>query len=200
MPSAKSYQVRFKHGPASTSHCIGIGKSLSEFDMLRGYTCCSDPDSGYDRTSNTVLTLMPATQGRSPYEPPLRDENGNLILGPHSHDDDASGYVQQYDDRGHPCSKKTDTQNRRLRKAQNQVLKLAGVVRSQNDVPETDEWKTLDNEGKHQLITEENEGLSWLTRPFHDVVLDLSTCWVDALRFRFMVSCNTAFHFFTEAI
>jgi hypothetical protein len=128
-------------------------------------------------------------QGRSPYGPPLRDENGDLILGPHTHDDDASGYVQQFDDRGHPCSKETDIRNRRLRKAQNQVLKLAGVVRSQNDPPLHDEWKTLDNEGKHQLISEENEGLTWLTRPFHQVVLDLSTCWVDASRFRFMVWC-----------
>lgn len=134
---------------------------------------------------NEVFVLI-YLQGRSPYGPPLRDDNGNLLFGPHTHDDDASGYVQQFDDRGHPRSQDSDMQNRRLRRAQNEILKLAGVVRSKHDPPKVDEWKGLSDDDRKQLFVEENEYIK-ATRFFDHVFLDLSTSWVDAFRFRLMV-------------
>ena len=127
-------------------------------------------------------------QGRSPFEPPLREEDGNLILGPHTHDDDAQGYVQQFDSRGHPTSRDSDVQNRKLRRAQNEVYKLAGVVRSRHDEPkEDDHWKSMSGEERKSLVKDENDFFKFCIMPFDKLILDLATSWDHAFRNRLMV-------------
>ena len=111
-------------------------------------------------------------------------------MGPHTHDDDALGYVQQYNDRGHPTSKETELHNKRLRRAQNEVLKLAGVAKSRHDEPKIDQWKDMNPESRENVVVEENEFM-FFARPFNNLVLDLSTSWISNFRDRLMVSTPT---------
>ena len=110
-------------------------------------------------------------------------------MGPHTHDDDAKGYVQQFNDKGHPANKVTDAQIRRLRRAQNEVLKVAGVVKSKHDDVGPDHWKEMPNEEREDTMKEENE-LMRLVRPFDNLILDLVTSWIYAFRSRLVVSDN----------
>lgn len=94
--------------------------------------------------------------GRSPFGEPLRDENGDFILGPHAHDNEASGYRQQFDDRGHPQNPSAKTTARRMRRAQNDVLATVGVVVRKGEERKS-KWERLDEKAKQQLIYHENQ-------------------------------------------
>ncbi len=102
--------------------------------------------------------------------------------------------MQQFNEKGHPTSKTTDIQNRRLRRAQNEVLKLAGVVKSKHDEAQPDQWTEMPNEKREDTIKEENQ-LMRLVRPFDNLILDIVTSWVYAFRRRVMVSNTIALLF-----
>lgn len=94
--------------------------------------------------------------------------------------------MQQFDDKGHPTSKATDLHNKRLRRAQNEVLKLAGVVRSKNEETRPDQWKLMDDEERKKVVNEENEIIRFI-RLFDDFTLDLIKIPIYAFRYRLMV-------------
>ncbi|KUL86085.1 hypothetical protein ZTR_07724 [Talaromyces verruculosus] len=62
--------------------------------------------------------------GRSPYEPPDPSESQQQT----SHSRSTDGYVQQYDERGHPIFPESKALARELRRAKNDVLSTMGVV------------------------------------------------------------------------
>lgn len=67
--------------------------------------------------------------GRSPFQPPELDENGDFILGPHAHDyENKYFYEQKFDERGHPKNDASRATVRVMQNAQNAVLETVGVV------------------------------------------------------------------------
>lgn len=99
--------------------------------------------------------------------------------------------MQQFNDKGHPTNKVTDIKNRRLRRAQNEVLELAGVVKSKHDDVRPDHWKEMPNEEREDTMKDENQ-LMRLVRPFDNLTLDLVTSWIYAFRSRLVVSDTVA--------
>jgi hypothetical protein len=95
--------------------------------------------------------------------------------------------VQQFNERGHPASRETDLQNRRLHRAQNEVLKLAGVVRSKHDTSQTEQWKSMSEDARKELIRSENKFMRLWVVPFDYILLDLTTSWISAFRNRLTV-------------
>ncbi|EED15267.1 conserved hypothetical protein [Talaromyces stipitatus ATCC 10500] len=64
--------------------------------------------------------------GRSPYEPPRNASAQYQAYRSRNHN--ADGYVQQYDERGHPIFPESKALARELRRAKNDVLSTMGVV------------------------------------------------------------------------
>ena len=85
-------------------------------------------------------------------------------------------------------SKESETQNRKLRRAQNEVLKLAGVVKSKGEEASTDQWHSLSHDERRDLVRDENKVGGLFLRPFNNLILDFSTSWIRAFRNRLVVS------------
>lgn len=66
-------------------------------------------------------------------------------------------------------------------------MKLAGAVRSKHDEAKPDQWKSLNGGERENLLEEEND-LGRVTHLLDNIVLDLTTSWIYALRCRIMVS------------
>jgi hypothetical protein len=116
----------------------------------------------------------------------LRDENGDFILGPHTHDDAAKDYVQQFDERGHPINRDTDVSNRKLRRAQNEVLKVVGVVQSNQESMEEQPLPSLGFADKKQLLEDEC-GIGLAVGRFSYFLGPFFNWWLRALRNRIYV-------------
>ncbi|KAK5371087.1 hypothetical protein LTR20_007306 [Exophiala xenobiotica] len=122
--------------------------------------------------------------GRSPFDPPLQDENGDLIQGPNVQHDTARNYVQQFDARGHPQNLASEASRRRLRRAQNEVLSTVGVV-VRKARAERSTWQSMSEEQKHLLLLDENiAGANFGI--VESVVEKLSTRWLSTLRRRIL--------------
>jgi hypothetical protein len=124
-------------------------------------------------------------QGRSPFEPPELDENGNFILGPNFNHDAAPGYVQDFDSRGHPQNLKSQSYQRRLIRAQNEALSTVGVVVAKAKAKRP-WWQSLSDEQKYQIFVRENLVGSCVGIT-QSIVLKLATTWLTNLHFRFLV-------------
>lgn len=132
---------------------------------------------GFDR----VLTIF---KGRSPYEAP---ENTTAELtGPAQrsvsrlHGD---GYVQQYDERGHPVNVESKALGRDLRRAKNDILSTMGIVVSGKDgnAVVSNEQHNVD------LITAENDyGLIMAT--LDQILVFVGSWWTTSLAGRIQVS------------
>lgn len=74
-------------------------------------------------------TIADHTQGRSPYEAPdettTEEEGSTRYMIPAPCGD---GYVQHYDERGHPINPKSKVLGRGLRRAKNDILSTMGIV------------------------------------------------------------------------
>lgn len=126
------------------------------------------------------------TQGRSPFDAPLQDEQGEFILGPNVQHGTARNYVQRFDSRGHPENLASEAARRRLRRAQNEVLSTVGVVVRKAKMNRS-AWEDMGDDQKHQLLLDENiAGANFGV--VESVVLKLSTRWLSALRRRILVS------------
>lgn len=125
--------------------------------------------------------------GRSPYGPPLLDDDGELFIGPHTHDDDARGYNQQYNDRGHPINKDSDLANRRLRRAQNEILRVAGVVKTKRDVDAQPHWQSLSKTERKEIIRDENVFATKFRNGLDYFLLVSGTWWLTSFRNRLFV-------------
>jgi hypothetical protein len=126
--------------------------------------------------------------GRSAFGEALRDEDGDFVMSDSAHENDAAGYVQIYNERGHPINEETGKADRRLRRAQNEVLKVVGVVRSRHEK----ESQNLRQQGlSNDEITDmlDNEQLTGvLMRVLTSPSTELASWWIVSLRARFMVS------------
>lgn len=125
--------------------------------------------------------------GRSAFGEALRDEDGNFIISEHAAENDAAGYTQQFNDRGRPINDQTIRADRRLRRAQNEVLKVVGVVRSKHDKYYRDTRQhQLTNEQLVDLVSIENAS-GRLLQTASPLAMDVVSWWVMSFRSRIMV-------------
>ena len=124
----------------------------------------------------------------------MRDQNGEFIIGPHTHDANAAGYQQRFDDRGHPVNKTSDSADRRLRRAQNEVLKVIGVVEAEGNPVRRDPWKVMSPDEVVDMIQWENvAGICIQELEF--VPIELASWWISSFRNRLMVRLTGNSHF-----
>ncbi|EEP79933.1 predicted protein [Uncinocarpus reesii 1704] len=71
--------------------------------------------------------------GRSPYDLPEVPSEGAIPGHSIPSNTNADGYVQQYDDRGHPINPASKTLGKQLRRAKNDILSTMGIVVSGED-------------------------------------------------------------------
>ncbi|GFG23914.1 hypothetical protein IFM61606_03808 [Aspergillus udagawae] len=117
--------------------------------------------------------------GRSPYEPPdppvgpAADASGRVhrrVSAVH-----ADGYVQHYDERGHPINPDSKSFGRELRRAKNDILSTMGIV-----VSEDRSTGAPNEQQKIDMIAAENDyGLIMAT--FDQVAVFLSSWWTSSL-------------------
>ena len=142
--------------------------------------------------SENFLTVIDHTsltfwfQGRSPFGPPLEDENGNFILGPNVQHDTDRDYVQEFDSRGHPRNIASQSLQRRMLRAQNEALSTVGVVVRKAKASRS-HWQTMNDDQKYRLVVEENMTGAYLGI-LENVLQKFSTQWILNLRRRMLVS------------
>lgn len=101
----------------------------------------------------------------------------------HARNRDADGYVQQYDDRGHPVFPASKALARDLRRAKNDVLSTMGVVVS----GEAGRSSTLKDKKAFNIITSENDyGLAIVA--LDHAIYFFGSWWIESLRRRIQVS------------
>ncbi|KAJ9222642.1 hypothetical protein DTO027B5_7514 [Paecilomyces variotii] len=115
--------------------------------------------------------------GRSPYEAPDSSEVGpSAAAQARSSLISADGYVQQYDERGHPINPASRTFGRELRRAKNDILSTMGIVVSGED----GSLGTSKEKQKVNLIATENDyGLVMAT--LDQVFMFLGSWWTTSL-------------------
>lgn len=124
--------------------------------------------------------------GRSPYEAPLLDEDGEFILGPNVQHDTAKDYIQEFDSRGHPQNLESELYRKRLIRAQNDALSTVGVVVRKAKRSRTS-WQKMTEDQKHHLLLDENvAGANYGL--VEDLVQRVATRWVIVFRRRLLVS------------
>jgi hypothetical protein len=121
--------------------------------------------------------------GRSPFQAPELDDNGDFILGPHAHDlDNKDFYVQQFDERGHPKNDASKATIRAMQHAQNAVLETVGVVVRREEASKS-AWQRQSKKRKLQDILDENSQ-GFVLREIGPFMLQLSMWWAISLRRR----------------
>lgn len=130
--------------------------------------------------------------GRSAFGPPLRDENGEFVLGGQARIHDDQSYTQQWDERGHPQNLTSERRAKAFQKAQNEVLEACGVIirkdaakkkkQSLKEVPEGHQLSILDDENK----------IGFMVKCFDRFHGELLTWWVGKLRMRLTTFAPTA--------
>jgi hypothetical protein len=125
--------------------------------------------------------------GRSAFGDALRDEDGSFVISNNAHENDAAGYVQAYNERGHPINEYTGRADRRLRRAQNEVLKVVGVVRSRHEKEyQASREQGLSNDELTDML--DNEQLAGvLMRVLIIPSTELASWWIVSLRARLLV-------------
>lgn len=117
----------------------------------------------------------------------MRDEHDQFFVDPHAFDNDASGYQQQFDNRGHPVNEATTRANRRLQRAQNEVLEVVGVVRHKyNDEKLRARRHDLSETKLTDLVNYEN-AIGTLFKALNPFAMDLGTWWITSFRSRLVV-------------
>ena len=118
----------------------------------------------------------------------MRDENGEFVLNSHAFDNGAPGYVQQFDSRGHPVNESSERADKALRRAQNEVLRVVGVVRSKHDTDtKLARRHDLSDDELVDLVKLENfVGLAM--REIFALGLDFGSWWAISFRSRLVVS------------
>lgn len=105
-------------------------------------------------------------------------------MNPAAFETDAAGYRQQFDRRGHPVNEDTARENRRLRRAQNEVLQVVGVVRSRYAKKrQLSRHHDLSDDELVDMVRDENLA-GTIIRIVNPMVMDLSVWWLTAFRTR----------------
>jgi hypothetical protein len=121
--------------------------------------------------------------GRSPFQPPELDDNGDFILGPHAHDaENKDFYEQQFDARGHPKNDASDSTIRAMQNAQNAVLETVGVVVRREEASKS-AWQRLSKKRKMEDIVYENNYGNVL-RELGPFLMQSSMWWAISVRRR----------------
>ncbi|KAF4160864.1 hypothetical protein CNMCM6069_006772 [Aspergillus lentulus] len=118
-------------------------------------------------------------QGRSPYEPPeppvgaAADASGRVHRRASAVH--ADGYVQHYDERGHPINPDSKSFGRELRRAKNDILSTMGIVVSEDrNAGAPNEQQKIDT-----IAAENDYGLIMAT--FDQVAVFISSWWTPSL-------------------
>jgi hypothetical protein len=121
--------------------------------------------------------------GRSPFQPPELDENGDFILGPHAHEfDNKDFYVQKFDERGHPKNDASKATIQEMQHAQNAVLETVGVVVRREEAAKS-AWQRQSKRDKvTDIINENNYGI--VMREVLPFLVQSSVWWGLCLRRR----------------
>ncbi|KAK2788469.1 hypothetical protein FQN53_003615 [Emmonsiellopsis sp. PD_33] len=118
--------------------------------------------------------------GRSPYEAPEAPPQGYVAPERSAEDSvDADGYVQEYNDRGHPINPSSKALGKQLRRAKNDILSTMGIVVSGEDgnLGISKERQRLN------LLSRENDcGLALAT--LDQIVMFASSWWTTSLSSR----------------
>ena len=121
--------------------------------------------------------------GRSPFQPPELDDNGDFILGPHAHDlDNRDFYVQQFDERGHPKNDASKATIRAMQHAQNAVLETVGVVVRREEASKS-AWQRQSKKRKLEDVLDENS-YGFILGEIRPFMLQSSMWWAISLRRR----------------
>jgi hypothetical protein len=126
--------------------------------------------------------------GRSAFEQPLRDENGDFIINPHAFDTNAPSYVQQFNESGRPINPESTRDERRLRRAQNEILQVVGVTRSRHAREQQRLRSDKPSEAEIVELLEDENSLGSLLRTVWTIPMDLSVWWLVSHRYRLLVS------------
>lgn len=121
--------------------------------------------------------------GRSPFQPPELDDNGNFILGPHAHDaENKDFYIQQFDERGHPKNDTSKATVRAMQHAQNAVLETIGVVVRREEASKS-AWQRQSKKRKvEDIVSENSHGI--ILRELGPFLMQSSIWWATSLRRR----------------
>ncbi|KAH9827189.1 hypothetical protein Tdes44962_MAKER02999 [Teratosphaeria destructans] len=122
--------------------------------------------------------------GRSPFQTAstqndAQKPSNEAALSEPSPSSPAFDYGQQYDSKGRPISRATQARNARMRRAQNSVLKLVGVVEDKEHSDRESELRTrIEREARHQsLRCEDDRGE--VIELFTVISRPLLTWWLD---------------------
>lgn len=128
-------------------------------------------------------------QGISAFQEPLRDENGDFVLGGQAHKFDNIGYVQQWDERGYPQNPISQRQAKRFDRSQNEILQACGLVVRKNAEEKKKKRRGDEISESFQLkIVEEENETGFLLKFFDNLAGDLLTWWIRSLKKRLLVS------------
>ena len=109
-----------------------------------------------------------------------------MILGPNVQHDNARGYVQQFDSKGHPRNLESEQSHRRLIRAQNDALSTVGVVVRKAKM-NRNPWQAMTEEQKHFLLLDENvAGAN--CGVMEDLLQRIALRWIVSFRRRLLVS------------
>ncbi|KIW83087.1 hypothetical protein Z517_02330 [Fonsecaea pedrosoi CBS 271.37] len=122
--------------------------------------------------------------GRSPFGPPLEDENGEFILGPNVQRRTDHNYIQQFDDRGHPRNPASETLRRRLLRAQNEALSTVGVVVRKAQMQRS-RWQSMNDAQRYRLLLDEHATGAYC-EIVETVVQNVATHWIVNFRRRLL--------------
>lgn len=126
--------------------------------------------------------------GRSAFEAPLRDDEGNFILGGQARLHDDPSYEQQWDERGHPHNPESERRARKFRQAQNEVLQACGVI-VRKDAAKNERRRQRELPRYTQLAdVEEENNTGFLFKGIDRISGIISSWWLHNLRKRLMVS------------
>lgn len=143
--------------------------------------------------------------GRSPFQEPAstedhEDETGHqratAITEPST-----SNHVQRFDAKGRPINAATEAYNAEMRRAQNSVLELVGVVERRELAEQHDEMKfRYIREARHSVLASENETGEGLETIVQIAVAPLATWWADCLVERCLVGMYAAEEPFSKVL
>ena len=127
-------------------------------------------------------------QGRSAFEEPLRNENGDFVLGGQARAFDDKSYVQQWDERGHPRNIESERRAKRLRKAQNEVLAACGVIVKKDEDRKKRERREETPEDSQLVVLDDENWVGLMLRCVDRFSGNILTWWINSLRRRSIVS------------
>lgn len=145
--------------------------------------------------------------GRSPFQELKDDEQDRPDLVAETNDAAQSmtqelngDYVQQYDTKGRPVNQTTQARNAEMRRAQNSVLALVGVVESRELSEHHHEMKLrYIREARHALLKEEQDRGEAIDS-IATILLPLLTWWPHGVLRRFLIGFYDAKVPFAEAL